>query len=353
MSNVTWNKPFNYYDIVQAALRGVGVREQQTPAVYYGDVINNAMVALAMPELRQQAIAGGMIEAEGAPGTIPVHHAAGMGVIEPMAELMWHTFNRPTWFCDKTMLELLRSARIDDDLRNIHWPSESLYICFEKGCELNGFDLRSIMVFTPRSEITADTIRRAVRRSGGPNTEVVPHQMMNTLIGVWVDCLEGPEYELRQDGFLKTRNRLYLWRRYERPNDPDEKMENVDERERRAIHEGMHIAAAAMLYHAARPELVAPYQMPRSQRYTFRGDRSNFRRMTLPGVKVIHDPSRESAGVGSPKAPHYRGFVLRTLRAPRYRRNEDGTFRTVLVPPTAIHPELMDENPSHAYAEAE
>jgi hypothetical protein len=144
---------------------------------------------------------------------------------------------------------------------------------------------------------------------------------------------------------IRTRNRLYNWRKYEHPS-PPELATNVNAQEVEAMAKSMKIAAAAMLYYSARPELVSEYKLPRSQRYEFRGERSEFRRMRLPGVKKI--PAERGGlvpGTGSPKAPHYRGWVMRVLRDPRYKRNEDGTFKTVLVPPTAIHPELM-ENPN-------
>lgn len=350
MPESVWHKPFNYYDIVQASLREVGAPRStmQDYMQFYGEVLNNALTyAGVTPEdtVVPEHVIREFQEAHPEVGSIPVHKPAQMGVIEPMAELMWHTFNRPTWFCDNTMLELLRTAKIDDNLRGIHWPAESLYICFEKGAKIGRFDLRSICVFAPRSDITVKTVQKATAKSGMVIHDLHCELILNRLMGIWMDCLDEPEYYIRPDGFLKTRNRLYVWREYERPTPPQD-MENVNQEERAATLEGVHIAAAAMLYHAARPELVAPYTMPRSQRYEFRGERSNYRKLTLPGVKMLRDPSHPvSVGVGSAKSPHYRGWVMRTLRDPRYRRNEDGTYRTVLVPPVAIHPELMGENP--------
>jgi hypothetical protein len=341
MSEAVWNKPFNYYDTVQQALHDGGAPRSamQEYLPFYGQLLNNAILHASGLNI------GDLSGIMGQPEAIPIHKPAQMGVIEPIAELMWHAFNRPTWFCDNTMLELLRTAKIDDNLSDIHWPAESLYICFEKGAKIGRFDLRSIMVFAPRSEITVDTVRKATKKALFRLSDVHCEQLLGRLLGVWVDCLDEPDYVLRPDGYLKSRNRLYVWRKYEEPTPPNS-YENVSEDERTATVEAMHIAAAAMLYHSARPELVAPYSMPRSQRYSFRGERGNYRRLTLPGVKVIRDPSRpESIGTGSVKSPHYRGWVMRTLRDPRYRRKEDGTCRTVLIAPTAIHPELMGDNP--------
>jgi hypothetical protein len=340
MAEATWNKPFNYYDTVQRALRDAGAPRSamQEYLPFYGQLLSNAV-------LYANGLSTGNLGLVGALDAIPTHKQARMGVIEPIAELMWHTFNRPTWFCDNTMLELLRTAKIDDNLRDIHWPAESLYICFENGAKIGRFNLRSIAVFAPRSEITVNTVRKATRKAYLSLGDVHCDQIIGKLLGVWVDCLDGPDFVLRPDGYLKSRERLYVWRKYEEPIAPSPD-ENVNEDERAATVEAMHIAAAAMLYYSARPELVAPYSLPRSQRYSFIGGRDNYRRLTLPGGKVVRDPSRsDGTDTGSAKSPHYRGWVLRTLRDSRYKRKEDGTYRTVLIAPTAIHPELMGDNP--------
>jgi hypothetical protein len=332
-ADLKWNKPFNFFDIMSKAYRDYGARlPAQDARAFYGEMINSIL---------------GRIRRESAPTGrdslgefIPINRPAATGVVEAMAELIWYEYNRPVWFVDKTMTELLMTAKIDDDLTGIHFPNECVYLCFEQGTQVEGFDLRSIMLFVPRADQTIKMVRQATG-----NDDIVA-QFMSRLIGTWTDCLAGPEYELLQGGTIRSRNRLYNWRKYTEPA-PETDSVGVDEQEKKAMRRSMQIAAAAMLYYSARPELVAEYQLPRSQRYEFKGERSGFRRMTLPGIKHIRPQSAATPGMGtgSSKSPHYRGWVMRVLRDPRYKRKADGSFETVLVPPTAIHPELMAENP--------
>lgn len=321
--DVKWHKPFSLYDVMQQVCREYGKPFHLTPIQYYGymmrDIVDQIGASMGL-----------------APGeVVPVKQPASTGAVECLAELVWHEFNRPVWFVDRRMLELLETAKIDDDLSGIHWPHESLYLCFEKGSKLDGFDLRSILVFVPRSELVVRIGKKATQ------SDYFETEFLGKLVGTWTDCLPEPPYTVWRDGHLRSRGRLYNWRKYTEPSEPSS--DQVTAEEAAANQKSIKIAAAAMLYYSARPELVRNYQLPRSQRYEFRGDRTGFRRMLLPGVKTVRTPSvlTDVYGTGSPKSPHYRGWVIRVLRDPRYKRNEDGSFKTVLVPPTAIHPELM------------
>lgn len=332
-ADLKWHKPFNFYDVMTKAYREHGARLPAPDArAFYGEMINNIL-----NRMKREA---GPPKSDSMGEFIPINRPAATGVVEAMAELIWYEYNRPVWFVDKTMTELLMTAKIDDDLTGIHFPHECVYLCFEQGTQIEGFDLRSVMMFVPRHEQTIKMIHRAT----GDNQIVA--EFLGRLIGSWTDCLTGPEYELLQSGMIKSRSRLYNWRKYTEPA-PETESVGVDDQEKKAMRRSIQIAAAAMLYYSARPELVAEYQLPRSQRYEFKGERSGFRRMTLPGIKHIRPQSAATPGMGtgSSKSPHYRGWVMRVLRDPRYKRKADGSFETVLVPPTAIHPELMGENP--------
>ena len=108
------------------------------------------------------------------------------------------------------------------------------------------------------------------------------------------------------------------------------------------------ITVASIFYFNARPDLYVAHALSRDQRYRFPGDakdRMNMRRVMLPMEKKVHPAATATHGSGTAKRPHYRGFVLRTLRDERYQRNQDGSFKTVLVEPTVIHPEMMNEEP--------
>jgi hypothetical protein len=107
-----------------------------------------------------------------------------------------------------------------------------------------------------------------------------------------------------------------------------------------------HLVAAILLRWSCRPETVVPFTMPRSQRYQHKGNREAFRLFTYPWQKQIRpegEAAIEELGGRAKVRAHVRGFVYRTLRDERYRRNEDGSYRVVEVEPCIIHPEEYEE----------
>jgi hypothetical protein len=112
----------------------------------------------------------------------------------------------------------------------------------------------------------------------------------------------------------------------------------------------VNFAAALLLRNHCRPETIVPFKLPRSERYQHKGNRESFRILTYPWKKSIKEgpteeqkqamENLEKSDLEKRKVKaHVRGFVYRTLRDERFKRNPDGTLRIIEVEPCLIHPE--------------
>jgi len=272
------------------------------------------------------------------------------------AEYLYHRTGRPRWYIDSDLYDLLKTAKIDTDISNIPFTHDSFSIIFQRDQLVSGLPLKCIRATWARSQQSLDLLRHLFVhnltdqvfnlmrstiviqvRIGVDDLEGI-HAMFSTQlaseIGLCVGCVRDPsreEYHLSADTLAacerKFGSRFGLGA------------------VQKTIAEAVKIVCSAMLYQAARPDLFVPYTLPRSQRYRVQGDREKITRVRLPGVGVkrIYDRTAVAAeAFGRTMPPHYRGWVLRTLRDPRFKRNPDGTVRVILVEPCAIHPELME-----------
>ncbi len=113
----------------------------------------------------------------------------------------------------------------------------------------------------------------------------------------------------------------------------------------KALIKASKLIAACWILYSARPEWVSPFTLPRSQRFQHGNAeiRKNYRRIMLPAVKHISLPTYAGTETGREVIGHYRGWVYRVLRNERYKRNDDGTFKTVVVPPCVVNGGPADE----------
>ena len=255
---------------------------------------------------------------------------AALKISNLMLDYVYVKLGRPRWYIDARMFELLSEAEIDADIENIFFPFDAMTLVFERGCVLkSGEPLRWIRFGRVRSDMCLG--------------------MLETAFGDILSPGENIKYfsQFPLSGSVETG-----FSRNTRQSDLDTKIEdaaatmflikNTAEIEFTSrVNEAEKIIKTAMLYYAARPELNVAYSPDRSDRYAIIGDRCNIRRVLLPNIKYIGQKVSNNSHKST--APHYRGFVLRTLRNERFKRNSDGSFRTILIPPCAIHPELMEE----------
>lgn len=259
--------------------------------------------------------------------------------VELANDYLWNRLGCPRWFIDRDLADILSRTEIDDDLTGVRWPYDSFHLVFERDTFFStGIPIRSMSISYPRSDlaqkilkddlnVNLQTIRRA---DGGVNL----NELLALMVDVGQDTAGNISQETKYDNIVR-----WEWKRRIETSAVDRGDLNAIEGQ--TMKEAMKIAVAAVLYWCARPDLVKEYSIPRESRYQFK-HREHCRRLTLPTEKIVRHNTPDTVHEGSAKSPHYRGFVLRTLRHERYKRNDDGTLRVVLVPPCAIHPELME-----------
>lgn len=255
------------------------------------------------------------------------------GTVELLEDYIWVRTGRPRWFIDNDMVDLLLRTPIDDDLTGVRWPFDVFRLVFERGARLHGLPLRSITVANIRSQLARDIATEL----GVQEVAVVNAARLV----FYLDCGENGRIGGHFDDTPYDSTARWLERRIlEHPTSRSES--TLNDQEYPVMADAIRIATAAVLYWNARPEFVRDYAVPRSSRQGFK-DRDCIRRVYLPLEKTYGTGGRQQSGGGAAKAPHFRGFVLRTLRNERFARNADGSLRVILVEPCAIHPELMTE----------
>jgi hypothetical protein len=275
--------------------------------------------------------------------------------MDVMTEWLYVKLGRPRWLIDRQMLELLDTCKVDADLSGVVFTHDVLTLVFEEGVKINGIPLEWIRVCAVKSKMAEKAIR-----------DFFPKDCINerafSAINFTV-CFRGYH---KEDGKISLDPRTWhkqprlgyeegrMWREYGSEkyiSDPDRwdfDNETLTRESFRAfMFKAAKVAAAAMVYQHARPDLVTPFTLPRSERYKQHGERENISLIRLPrklggAKKIISSPPVEGAS-GKIMSPHYRGYVLAVLRDERFKRKPDGSFNTVLRSPCAIHPELMED----------
>ena len=270
-----------------------------------------------------------------------------------MDEWLQYKYQRPRWYIDAEMLALLDTLEVaSEDLRGVFIPWDALTLVFPEGTAIAGIPTKFIRMHCIRSKISQKMLG-----------EFVPELGDKDLSGdIFVRCcsslskreVEGwgstttawPEETGEMEGAREGEGLDMAISGVRSVAQDDNNYSLLDPRSAAWVRHCIKIMTVAWLYNAARPEFVKPFTLPRSERFQVRERGRSFRielpkRMLRPGVKWIGG-NNDGEGVGSPKAHHFRGFVLRTLRHARYARRPDGTFRVILVPPCEIHPELAE-----------
>jgi len=244
-----------------------------------------------------------------------------------VTDYLYEMYGRPKWFVDKTTFNLLNTISLDsDDLSGIIFPHDVFSLVFEHGVELEGFPLRNIRVYRRAASMTTKFLNQL---------EVEFTKSEVELVNLMIDT-----GEVVMSNNTSWDTPPYLTRKWNwsRPlKDPEYTLNfatTLSAQEKNVVARVSKIVASALMYKAARPDLVPEYVLPRSQRYSFKGDKRTYRRILAPQAP----PGREYAPnpTGREVRGHYRGWVLRTLRHEKYKRNADGSFKTVLVEPVAV-----------------
>ena len=284
-----------------------------------------------------------------------IHDGTKVWSLDCVSEWLYIKLGRPRWLIGADLLKLLCSCKLDDDLSGVVFTHDVVTLVFDDGASLNGIPLQWIRVCAIKSKLSRKMVlnffhkeavdekifdmlnfticfRAAVNRSDKITLDEnswTPHGIGFAAESVWREYgaekffLYNSKSDAAYDGKTITGSAVA-----------------------ELVKQGIKIAAAAMVYQHARPDLVVPFTLSRSERYKQHGERGNISHVRLPqklgGFKpVVGD--HQTASSGRVMSPHYRGFVLAVLRDPRFKRRLDGSFNTVLRQPCGIHTELIAE----------
>lgn len=263
---------------------------------------------------------------------------------ELLAEWSYLTLGRRRWLITKEMANILYEIPIDPDMNGISFPYDSWTLCFEKGTKINNIPFKWIRVFSAKSELIKNLLNK--------NLNVIT-KAENTVV---FQCDAGlnekgiPEEDIEDPLILYRRIDIKHFNPYSskgRECDYESLNENQSNKLPVDIHNNImnitaKICASAMLLYSARPDMFIPAKLTGKERKNWQesGGTGNISRIVFPTIKKVsqsignyhyNDLQRKTV------ANHYRGWVLRTLRHERYKRNADNSFRVILVEPCEIN----------------
>jgi hypothetical protein len=287
-----------------------------------------------------------------------------ISAVRAALEYVYIKMGRRRWYVSKELLAAVGEIKTDvDNWGDVVLPYDSMAICFERGTEVLGVPLRWVRFGMLQSKTAQALIAKDIRGV----------RMLQNCLRLDIDV--GEEAETHEFSPDTPMDKTVLWHQHANWNTDPELHKNVmvlmekdgtrrevpyagtgehngalgvfktydfKPDEEKTVSEIVRLVKSLVLFHAARPEWFVTYTLPRTDRYSAYGDRENSALVTFPVWKKIVTGTHAANGEPTrTNAPHYRGWVLRTLRAARYTRNSDGSCKVVLVAPTAIHPELM------------
>jgi hypothetical protein len=254
-----------------------------------------------------------------------------------VTEVLYIRLGRKRWLVNSSMIELLSSLKYEDvKLEDVVFPYDCYTLVLPSDTKLtDGGDIQWIRIMRMKSDLASKLLMN------GPPFGTVPEP--EEIIRIAKGCL------VIQAAFGAGPNDVQVLsipvEKYAEAAALAEQAKDKD----LSLSFCLKLAISSALYYAARPELIRNHELPRSCRYRFKQGRENIQMIHLPEIpkyKIVSedkpdlDPDGRTKGL---RSPHYRGWVIRVLRKPRFRRNPDGSFRVILVPPCAIHPELMGD----------
>lgn len=254
---------------------------------------------------------------------------------DTIIDYLYERYGRPKWFVDSTVFELLDNLVIDDeDLTGVFIPHDVFSLVFEYGTEMGGVPIRNIRVCRKAAKQTDKFLDELGIGFSGSGS------VLNIILDSGNMAMTPDGCQTRPDGGLLSwdtpsgKTSKWNWARA-LENANMAQSTTLSEREKDIMRRVSRLVVSALLYRSARPDLLEEFSLPRACRYQYRGDRSTYRRMLAPRSSIV---KREGVYEFASRTVrgHYRGWVLRTLRHERYKRNADGSFKTVLIEPVAI-----------------
>lgn len=263
--------------------------------------------------------------------------------LEVLLDYVWVEQGRWTGLIDKPMFEAFQKMRTCKDIRGIFVPCDVMHFVFEQGIEIDGIPLRAITVGICESQISIDLIDKILPfiPSLGRKME---YQRKKDVFTFFVDCGQNTlSGTVSHDTPVLD---ICKWWSCEGMDGTSDKVNNsLSKKEVEYMDKVGLIIKAALMYYSCRPSemrdlnsvrspYVVPYDIPRSQRYQFKGPRDKFFRFTMPIMPKISDNQTMSTPTGRTVAMHFRNASLHVLKHPKWYQGAlpaPGKFRTLIV----------------------
>lgn len=260
---------------------------------------------------------------------------------ELLGSFLFEAIGRPTWKIEPDLVEFLQHVKCDVPINQIILPKDVLCFNFPKGFRINNIPCRNVLFFNPRSKISRKIIHNTFN--------VADNDMSAEVMCVYCDCGELTSGGYTEDGISGLRT----WARFKLSDKLlstgleaalRTSVINMSDKDISFIKTASQICAACILYVRAKPDML----QERRHGYLPRLKKEK-QKQIIGVVKPIRTlPSMGGGGnVGdgtrSSPRPHLRGWVLRVLRHERYKRDELGRCRTILVQPTVIGANSVEE----------
>lgn len=268
-----------------------------------------------------------------------------------VSEWLHSVLGRRRWMVSNEIANVLAQIPVDPDTSGIRWPYDAFALCFEDGTEVCGFRPKWIRCCHAASDLSHELLQERlnfVHPNGQSEREMI------SVMGMFEDdeTLVGHRFPAGNFHPTETEDRLTG----KKSADVDLVIDDGTDRVEMAKKTNLliKIAMSAMLLHAARPEFFVAARLPGRERRRFAANcgqpahERNTSIVKFPMTKrvVVGRPDPDSVGIGPQKRPHYRGWVLRTLRHERFKARTLAMGlthpRVILIEPTTIHGDELD-----------
>jgi hypothetical protein len=301
---------------------------------------------------------------------------------EMMSYLMdhvWERIGRPTWFIHPDMIPFLEGMKAEANVEDVFIPHDAMCFVFPHGTKSDGVPCRNVLTYFPRSESTLDLTneflghisRDADRAPVYDETDKNRYLEDSTVKLIYF----VPDFGVQMDGshsldLMSPQLSTFSFKSNQSVHDAisskfidreidgvplnDEEVEDLDE----SINYVSSMVIKALLYvQAVRSEGLDTSPRPRLKQKKRKKGRRPPWAVTLPPWESVVKPTKElldlvvsdgSEGQGdrSSPRPHFRGGCLRTLRHERYKRNDDGSCRVILVKPSLVRARKVEDIPT-------
>jgi hypothetical protein len=244
-------------------------------------------------------------------------------------------------------LDLLDDMSVEARIKDALMPHDAMAFVFPHGTRVAGLPCRNAFAFHAGSKATIEIVRNfyADFFHAGLNE----HDDDDKVLVMRMDLGEQENGSYLQDGFSAGCCPCVLPRDKTAKDSMDSINSDIEysENENQAILYMISIMVKALLYvQAVKAEGLDPTPRPQGRKARTKGRKRRAEKepppwefTVKPTKDILRAVAREGTATNGKRKgprPHMRGWVLRVLRHERFKRNEDGSPKTVLVEPAMI-----------------